>query len=223
MKVAITGSNGKVGQALISELDPTKFEITPIDLPEHDASNLDDLLKATKNHDALIHLAWKGLTENTWANKIDPVNAMMFENAYEAARVNGINRVIMGSSNHAHLHTLRDHDGRIRVTTLPTEPNNPYGAEKVFMESLGKWYARATNLGVVCLRIGNVNEEDKPKPGSPDDPPRWLSQRDLGRLVSLYLEAETIPGNFETMYAVSKQGVFDWANSVGYKPQDSAE
>lgn len=223
MKVAITGANGKVGQALIGELDPTQFKVTPLDLPEHDASNLDDLVKATKDHDALIHLAWKDLAQNTWGNTIDPVNALMFENAYEAARINNIKRVIMGSSNHAHNHAIRDIDGKIRVTTLPTEPNNPYGAEKVFMESLGKYYARANNIGVICLRIGNINEEDNPKPSSADNPQRWLSHTDLGRLVTACLNAETVPDNFQIIYGVSQQEVFDWSNPFGYEPLDHAD
>lgn len=47
MKVAITGAGGKVGQALIGQLDPEKFDVTQLDLPEHDSSNLEDLIQAT--------------------------------------------------------------------------------------------------------------------------------------------------------------------------------
>src|SRR6266446_3378412 len=97
MKVSITGANGKVGQALIGQLDSEKFDINPLDLPEHDSSNLDDLIQSTHGHDALIHFAWKDLG----VDSVDPLNGVMYENAYKAAVANKIGLVIMGSSNHA--------------------------------------------------------------------------------------------------------------------------
>lgn len=215
MKVAITGANGKVGQALIPELAPDRFDVTPLDLPEHDACNLDDLVAATAGHDALIHFAWKDLR----VDKVDPLNRQMYENVYRAAVANNIGLVIMGSSNHARAHNEREPDGQIRFTGSPETPNNPYGEEKQRMEMRGKEVAEQYGLSVVCLRIGNVNPEDKPRP---DVPTRWLSHRDLGRLVTRALEADFDTGHFEVVYGVSRQPVFDWVNSFGYKPQDTA-
>lgn len=223
MKVAITGANGTVGRALIGELDPAKFDVTALDLPDHDASNLDDLVNASKGHDALVHLAWQGLRDNFQDRTVDPVNTLMTFNAYQAAVTNGVPRVIMGSSNHAHRHDLRDTDERIRASIQPPHPDSPYGAEKVFMEAMGSYFADYHDLDVLCVRIGNVNEKNQPSPPLlPDDPTRWLSYADLGRLVTHYLDAEIKPGNLEIMYGVSKQPVFDWTNSFGYEPQDSA-
>lgn len=128
----------------------------------------------------------------------------------------------MASSNHAHRHDLRDTDGKIRASINPPVPDSPYGAEKVFMEALGRYYATHDDLGVVCLRIGNVNAEDKRQANSPEDPTRWMSHADFGRFVTLCLEAESVPNNFQILYGVSKQPVFDWSNSFGYEPQDSA-
>ncbi len=217
MKIAITGASGAVGQALIGQLDPEKFQITQFDLPEHDASNFDDLLKVTQGHDALIHLAWKDMAEHAHNNTVDPVNNYMTFLAYEAAAKNKIPRVIMGSSNHAHNHSYRDLDGKIRPSTLPTIPDSPYGAEKLHMEDLGRYYAKAHDLGVVCIRIGNINQEDTPKDQQPN---RWMSHRDWGRLVINCLEAEAVPDNFQIVYGVSKQDVFDWSNPFGYEPLD---
>lgn len=221
-KIAITGSEGTMGKVLVQKLDRVKFDITPVNPPLHDARNLEDLVDATKGHYAIIHLAWKNLIENTRKKTIDPDNVLMVANVYEAARINKIPRVIMASSNHAHRHDLRDEDGRIRTTTLPTAPNNPYGAEKVFMEALGKTYAHDHGIDVVCWRIGNVNAEDKPKPSSPDNPQRGLTHADFGRLGEASLESD-IPEHFQIVYGVSKQSVFDWTNKIGYEPQDSVE
>lgn len=216
MKIAITGSDGKVGQALIGQLDPEKFAITPLDLPGHDASNLDDLVQVTAGHDALLHFAWKDLN----VDSVDPLNTVMYENAYKAAVANKIGLVIMGSSNHARDHTVREPDGRIRYTGQAETANNIYGVEKQKMEAMGRYFASKHGLSVLCLRIGNVNDENKPKPIVPS---RWLSHRDFGQLVTLALEAEFEPGHFEVVYGVSQQATFDWVNSFGYEPQDLAE
>lgn len=215
MKIAITGAKGKVAQALIAQLDPAKFEISQLDLPEHDATNHEDLTDATRGHDALIHLAWKDLD----VSNVDPANRTMYENAYAAAIENNIGLIIMGSSNHARKHDEREADGRIRYTGKPETPNNAYGEEKQHMEARGKQFAEEYSLRVICLRIGNVNPEDKPRP---DTPSRWMSQRDLGQLITKALEADLAPGHFEVVYGVSQQPVFDWVNSFGYEPADAA-
>jgi len=216
MKVAITGAEGKVAQALLGELDPVKFQVAQLDLPEHDAGNLDDLIEATREQDALIHLAWKDLNTNS----VDPSNGIMYENAYWAAVANDIGLVIMGSSNHARNHNQREPDGKIRYTGHVEVANNIYGVEKQKMEAMGRYFAATENLKVICLRIGNINPENMPKP---DKPTRWMSHRDFGRMVTLALTSPFAPGHFEVAYTVSRQPIFDWTNSFGYEPQDSAE
>ncbi len=215
MKVAITGAKGKVGQALISKLEPGQFEITQLDLPEHDSSNLDDLIANTKNHDAIIHLAWKNLDKND----VDPLNGIMYENAYKAAAVNNIGLVIMASSNHARSYEQREPDGKIRHTGEVELANNIYGVEKQKMEAMGRYYASKHKFAVLCARIGNINLQDKPRP---DTPSRWMSHRDWVSFVSLALTHKYEPGHFEIAYGVSKQSTFDWVNSFGYEPKDES-
>lgn len=220
MKVAITGARGVVGSALINKLDRRKFVAVPLDLPEHDASNLDDLVKATAGCDAIVHLAWTTKSDNFGEQTINPVNNLMTFNAYQAAVHNKVPRVIMAGSNHAHRHDMPDADGKIRASIEPPVPDSPYGAEKVFMEALGRFFAAAHGLEVICIRIGNVNIEDRPEPDSPTNPQHWLSHADLGRLVGCCLEAKTVPENFQIVYGVSGQERFDWSNPFGYVPQD---
>jgi len=220
MKIAITGSNGVVGKAIINNIDKNKFEIVPIDLPEHDVTNKEDLIKATAGCDAIVHMAWATERGNFRVDDMDPTNVPMIFNAYQAALANNMSRIIMASSNHAQRYDMRDSDGKIRASIQPAVPDSEYGAEKIYAEALGRHYALTRGLGVVCLRIGTVTEENKPQPSTPDNPTRYLSHADLGRLVTCCLEADEIPNNFEIIYAVSNQDVFDWSNTVGYAPKD---
>lgn len=178
---------------------------------------------ATRGVDALVHFAWKDLINNVKANTKDPINLAMVRNAYEAAVQNGIKRVIMGSSNQAHGYDIVDPDGRIRPSTQPDTPTNVYGNEKLEMEAMGREYAQEHGLEVVCLRIGNTNQADIPKPTTDGRPQRWLSKRDLAQLVMKSLMADKNPGDFEIIYGVSKGSAFSWENNVGYVPIDSAE
>jgi len=223
MKIAITGAKGLVGKALIEIIDTAQYMVLPIDLPEYDVADYDSLVDITRDTDVIVHFAWKDLIQNVRSNTRDPVNMQMVGNVYRTAVENGIGRVIMGSSNQAHGYDVRDSDGKIRPTTKPDKPDNQYGHEKLEMEAMGKEYAEKHGLEVVCLRIGNVNQADEPKPTTDGRPQRWLSKRDLGRLVTACLEAERIPKNFQIIYGVSEGPVYDWVNSVGYVPLDHAD
>ena len=222
MNIAITGANGLVGSAVRNELDPTLFSVTPLDLRELDATNYEALLRATVGADAIVHFAWKDLIANVRADSRDPANLTMVDNVYKAAVANGISRVIMGSSNQAHGYDITDADNRIRPTTLPDTPPNEYGSEKLEMEAQGREYASQLGLEVICLRIGNVNAENLPKPTTDGRPQRWLSKRDLGRLVTACLIAKQVPDNFQIISGVSDGSVFDWINPLGFRPLDSA-
>jgi nucleoside-diphosphate-sugar epimerase len=219
VKIAITGANGVVGRALISKLDPKETDITPLDLPDYDISHLDLLTDMTKGHDAILHFAWATKQDNFKSGNIDTINDQMIYNIYKAALSNNIPRVIMASSNHAHNHDLRDSDGKVRASINPPIPDSPYGAEKVFMEALGRFYVHSHGLEVVCIRIGNINQEDKP---NSDVPSRWMSHADFKQLVLACLNAKTIPDGFQIVYGVSRQSVFDWSNPFGYEPRDGA-
>ena len=132
-KILITGGNGLIGTVLTKSLED--FSPTVLDLPDHDVRNYALLKENFLGQDAIIHLAWNTKTENAGSKTIDPDNTAMFARVYEAALETGVPRVIMASSVHAYKIPPGDTRKLISPYDL-SDPNNPYGANKLFMEIL---------------------------------------------------------------------------------------
>ena len=217
MKVLITGSAGTIGTVLTAGL---QHEITPFDLPAHDARSLEHLARACDGHDAVVHLAWDAAVENYTSGDINPDNALMAFNAYRAAELSGVRRVVMASSVHADDAT-RAHGGPMSPAAVPT-PDSPYGATKVFVEALGRYYAGRA-LEVACVRFGGVQLEHATRhdfaPGQHVHS-SWLSHHDCVALVDACLTAE-IPANFTVVYGVSEsdEQVHDTSYPLGWAPR----
>jgi nucleoside-diphosphate-sugar epimerase len=222
-KVLITGSKGTVGSTLIKRLD---YDETGFDLPHQDAKNFNHLFEQARGHDTLIHLAWDFEMDGWLGENLNPDNALISFNVYEAARQAGIRRIIMASSVHADKFHDRDlaEQGLLKPYDLPL-PDSPYGASKVLMESLGRYYADAKGLEVVCIRFGGVNREDKPPESPYSERQVWLSQRDCADLVRACVEFPAIPGRYAIVYGVSdnKDRVHDLSNPFGWQPLDGAQ
>ena len=137
-RVIITGVKGVIGQILQKGL--SDYQITGVDLPDKDVRRYETLATIARGHAAIIHLAWKAEKDNFLSESFDPENALMFSNVYRAALANGVRRVIMASSVHADRFYEWKGPGYMSPYQLPS-PDSPYGSHKVFMESLGRWFA----------------------------------------------------------------------------------
>ncbi len=221
-KILVTGSKGVVGSVLRAHLP---HDTTDFDLPEHNANDFNGLYEKAKGHDTLIHLAWDFNSDGWLAENLNPANAQISFNVYHAAVNAGVKRVIMASSVHADKFQDRDvqQNGLLQPYDLPT-PDSPYGASKCMMESLGRYFADAKGLEVVCIRFGGVNKGDTPPESPPTERQVWFSQRDCANLVQVCIEAETIPNNYAIVYGVSdnKNRLHDLSNPFGWQPQDGA-
>ncbi len=225
--VLITGAAGDVGTHLRRELAGRYrlrvSDIKPIrDLRKDekyvraDVSKLGDMLRATKGVDALVHLgAWP--VEGDWPLILSS-NIIGGYNGFEAARRNGVKRVVFASSNHAVGFYRRDQTIDHRAQA---RPDSRYGVSKAFGEALGALYADKYGLGVLAIRIGNVNPE-------PLDRRRlaiWISPRDIAQLVAIGIDHPEI--RFEIVYGISdnQRGWYDNANAyrLGYRPLDKSE
>src|SRR3954467_7110412 len=200
--VLITGATGDVGTHLSREL-AGKYQLRlsdkrPLKAPKGqtfvkaDVSKMADATRITKGVDAVVHLGGYSV-EGPWESILQ-ANIVGCYNVFEAARRNGVKRIIFPTSNHAGGFYRRD---RTIDHAVYPKPDSRYGVSKVFGESLGSLYADKYGLSVMCIRIGNVSE-------APIDKRRlsiWVSPRDLAQLVTIGIERPDI--RFEVVYGVS--------------------
>jgi len=224
--ILITGAAGDVGTHLRREL-ARKYRIRASDLRSlkkvgsetfvrADVSKMADALRITKGVDAIVHLGGYSV-EGPWEGILS-ANIIGCYNVFEAARRNGVKRIIFPTSNHAVGFYKRTQtiDDRVYI-----KPDSRYGVSKVFGEALGSLYADKYGMRLLMIRIGNVNPE-------PIDKRRlsiWISPRDIAQLVSIGIEHPDI--RFEIVYGISANARAWYDNSnafrLGYKPLDNSE
>ena len=136
------------------------------DLPNDDARNYNDVLTAIAGCDAAIHLARDTRIKNWKTGNINPDNGLMTFNVYTAALASGLRRLIVASSVHANDYAYWKGPDLIDPYTLPT-PDSPYGASKVFMEALGRCFARK-GLEIICIRFMGLNADNRPASDDPE-------------------------------------------------------
>ena len=110
-------------------------------------------------------------------------------------------------------------------TDWPVRPDSPYGVGKAFSEAAARYYSDQYGISCICLRIGTVLAEDRPK--LPRHYATLLTHGDLVRLVGCALRAP-LELRYGVYYGVSANTwrFWDIANAteeLGYEPQDDAE
>jgi uronate dehydrogenase len=225
--VLITGAAGMIAGELRKRLSPRfSLKLTDIQpvgpLSEREQFVAADLADASAlaavmdGVQAVVHLGGVAV-EDTW-EKIMSANLAGAYNVFEAARRQGVKRIIMASSNHAVGYFPRSEVIDDRV--LP-RPDGRYGLSKAFAETLGRLYADKYRMEVFCIRIGAMTLE-------PEDVRRlatWIHPDDLTSLVELGLSA---PGlHYEIVYGMSDNKRAWWDNSnalrLGYRPKHQSE
>lgn len=220
MKVAITGAKGTIGSVITNGL--TGCDAVPLDLPEVDIRDYGATLEALRGCQVAIHLAWN-LKEDNWdTGKISTDNDIMTFNVYEACLRGDVPRVIMASSVHADNFMRWTGKSLMTTSTIPV-PTSPYGANKVFLEALGRFYAEK-GLEVICIRFGSVNKNDVPGTVGWDWRKVWLSHRDLVEMIKVCIGVKHVPESYVALYGVSNNSlrVHDWHNPLGWEPRDDA-
>jgi len=245
-KILITGGAGLVGSVLQNGLKE-KYDIRLLDQRKVDGAdsyvgdinNLESIIPAFKGVDTVVHLAGDRRVYGEW-DSILKNNLVGVYNIYEAAKLNGVKRVVFASSQHA---TGGFYDvepwsfiDKGQYEKLPKDympldencrirPDSYYGASKAYGEALGSYYSDFYKLSTIHIRIGWVISDDDPS-FSPASLNLWLSHKDICQIIDLSINASD-EIKYDVFYAISDNHWKIWSidkakKVLGYKPENGA-
>lgn len=233
MKILITGSEGTIGQVVKRALSDN--ELTLIDKKLGVDILKEDISRYFNGVDLTIHLAanpqpWIGIEKAK-------ENVLLMWNVLNSCVLNNVERIIFSSSIHVH-----DFDNmylrKEKITKdTPLKPNMKvwaqgpnrglYSISKIMCENLLRQYSEAFEIKYLALRLGGVNQENKPYTNYPFDFSTWLSHEDLSEIMKRAINFKENAGvvcvsdNFERFIDLSPLeevlGYVPKANSGNYK------
>ena len=245
-KVLITGASGLIGGLTWRNLGH-KYEFSGLNrraVPEipntqADISDFDAILPAFEGIDMVVHMANYTGDADSWDMHLN-MGIIGTRNVYEAARLNGVKRVVLGSTGDTTTGYEMDYPygelaageydkvnepWRMLTHTDPTRPKSVYGACKIFCEALGHWYSDRYDMSVLCIRLGAVLAENRPTLRR--QYPGWLDQQDCVDMIDRCLAApESL--KFDTFNAIS-DNKYRWRDIghakevLGWEPRGHAE
>jgi UDP-glucose 4-epimerase len=169
MRVLVTGCAGFIGSVTSKMLIEKGYEVTGIDdlstghfeaidkdvnFVELNILDTDEVAKASKNCDAVIHFAGRSLVGESvnkpdlyWLNNLEGSKSLI-----QAVKINKISKFVFSSSAATYGNPLMK---VIPETTKPS-PMNPYGETKIADEEFLNASTREFNFGAISLRYFNV-------------------------------------------------------------------
>ncbi|MFG2623450.1 NAD-dependent epimerase/dehydratase family protein [Streptomyces sp. NPDC048473] len=227
--VLLTGAAGGLGTLMRGLLPAYGYELRLFDIapvegePDAITADLGDkeaLREAVRGVDAIIHLA--GISLEASFDKILKANIEGTYNLYEAAREEGVRRIVFASSNHVVGYTPRPLPGDPLIPiNAPRRPDTFYGLSKSFGEDLAQLYWDRHGMETVSVRIGSCF----PEPTSVRMLSVWMSPEDGARLFHAALTAEDV--RHTVVHGSSDNTRLWWdlttARSLGYEPRDDSE
>ncbi|MBN9117745.1 MAG: NAD(P)-dependent oxidoreductase [Planctomycetes bacterium] len=247
-RILVTGSAGRIGRAVVAELVSRGHHVVGLDvnptsgLPSAQSvvaslTDVDALRRAATDAAAIVHLAAtpddaqfpRGTPPNDGDNFLSdlvPNNVVGPYQIMEAARVLKVPRVILASTGQVIAEHLTD--GKVPVTPeSPLRPRYLYACTKVFLEALGRVYAREHGIEVLAVRLGwcpraGQEEEFRQSPFGKDV---YLSPGDAGRFFAAAVAVPKLPP-FAVVYASSRyvhRHTFDLSSArelLGWEPRD---
>jgi len=174
-RILVTGAGGFIGHHLVKYLVERGFWVRGVDIkyPEYELSpahefelldlrRFDNCLIATRGIDETYHLAADmggiGYITAFHAN-IARNSAMINLHTLEAARLNEVQRFLFSSSACVYPQYLQKTPDVVNLKeddAYPAEPEEGYGTEKLFMESLCEYYYKDYDFETRVVRFHNV-------------------------------------------------------------------
>lgn len=227
-RLLLTGAAGNLGRVLRPRMKRYCETLRLSDLAAMDAPGageevvpaaLEDagaVLSLLAGVDGVLHFG--GVSVEMPFETVLPANIVGAYNVYEAARRQGVRRIVFASSNHV---TGFYGQGETITPRAAPRPDGFYGLSKAFGENLAQFYFDRYGLETVSLRIGSC----WPEPSERRQLSSWLSHDDLERLIVAALTAPVV--GHSVIYGMSANRSTWWDNApashIGYQPQDSSE
>ena len=246
-KVLITGASGDIGGLTWKNLGH-KYDFSGLNrshvegIPNTRASiaNFEAILPAFEGIDTVLHLSAENRNVHSWEGNLE-INIKGCRNVYEAARIQGVKRVVYASSGATTLGPQYHLSPYMEIAAgeydkVPAEwdmldqrspywPYDLYGVTKAFGEILGRMYVAEWNMSVICLRIGALLKSNRPE--IQRHVSGWLSHGDCVQMIDLCLSApESLRFDIFDLVSNNKWGIRDTSHAqevLGYKPQDSSD
>ena len=227
-RLLLTGAAGGLGRVLRPRLKRYCNALRLSDIAELGAAEEGEELRPARLEDraavlellegvsAVVHLG--GVSTEASFEPVLQANIVGLYNLYEAARKQGVKRIVFASSNHVTGFYRQD---EVISPADPMRPDGLYGISKAFGENLSRYYFDRYGIETACLRIGS----SFPEPRDRRMLSTWLSYDDLERLVLACLTAPVV--GHSVIYGVSDNRAVWWDNTsaahLGFRPQDSSE
>jgi nucleoside-diphosphate-sugar epimerase len=234
--VLVTGSAGRIGQAVVAELAARGRQVRGFDrvptsgIKDYVVGDLTDpkgVAKAMDGVGTLVHLAATP-DDADFLTELAPNNIIGVYHVFEAARQAGVGRMILASSGQVVWGSRITGPWPVGVDVQPT-PRYWYAACKLFLEAAGRAFADTHGIEVIAVRLGwcprtKEQVDEIAEQGWAQDV--YLSPRDAGRFFACAAEAPA-KINFAVVYATSKPRhalLYDLQTTkdlLGYEPQQS--
>ena len=227
-RLLLTGAGGNLGKELRPRLKAYcdvlrvshRRELDPAGAGEEvqlaSLEDKDQMMALLEGVNAVVHMGGVS-TEQPW----EPIlagNIVGMVNLYEAARLQGVKRIVFASSNHV---TGFYRQSETITADQPARPDGLYGVSKAFGEDLSRFYFDRYGIETACVRIGSSFPEPKDRRMLAT----WLSFDDLHRLITACLSTPVL--GHTIVFGMSDNAVTWWDNAqakhVGYVPQDSSD
>jgi nucleoside-diphosphate-sugar epimerase len=234
--VLVTGSAGRIGQAVVHELlargrAVRGFDIVPTPgLSDQVVGSIDDgaaVRRAVAGVSAIVHLAATP-DDDDFLTKLLPNNIVGTFQVLEAAREQGVKRVVLASTGQVVWWQRMRDELPIGDNVQPT-PRGWYAATKCFLEGAGRAYAESHQGSVIAVRLGwcpRTVEQVLEIAATDWARDLYLSPADAGRFFACAVEAPA-DVRYAVVYACSKpqrRTIYDPEPArrvTGFEPHDT--
>jgi len=191
LKIVVTGGSGKFARYLVPRLvrehevllfDRQRPDQNPSPLISGEVTDMDKLIKAFQNADAVIHLAALRSRYNHLPIKVMETNTMGTYCVLEASRRAEVEKIIFASSDAVLGMSQSKNEFPPEYLPIdeehPLKPQDPYGISKLLGERMCRCYAVGYNINITALRFSNIlcpGDEKKYLEDAEDPSIRWKS------------------------------------------------